>query len=403
MSSPLFDFGGDTAAADAFRESPFALLGMLRENQPVLALADDLFAISRYADVERLLKHTPGGFRRADGTPVVLPEAAPDAPLDPNDFMLLRDGPPHTRLRKLVSKGFTPRMVEGLRPAMEAISNACIDRAIERGELDVARDLARVVPSSIICQMLGIPLEERERFTDWTARLTHALGSQFAPDEALEKVGTAFEDLLAYFVDLIAERRKHPGDDLLSELIRAEEEGDRLTGSELMIQSMGLLVAGFETTIGLIGLGTRQLLRHPDDLARLRAHPGLIETAVEECLRFDPPIIGTLRVVHDDVEFHGQKIPKDGRVLAMIGAANRDPRAYDEPDRFDVGRKGPPHWSFGGGEHFCLGAHLARLEAQVAIGTLVRRLRGLELADERIGWSDSLFRVPSSLPVRFEV
>lgn len=395
----LSSFGG---APDLFRDDPSGLLGMLREHQPLLELGP-LFAVSRYDDLTRLIRDLPGGFRSHDGRPIVLPEAEPDAPFDPNDFMLFQDGAPHTRLRKLVSKAFTPRMVDGLRPEIEAVSEACIDRAIERGELDVAADIARVVPSSIICRMLGIPQADRASFTDWTAALTHSLSVQFAPDESLAKAVPAFEAIQAYFAELIEERRDHLGDDLVSELIRAEEEGDRLSQSELMIQCVGLLAAGFETTIGLIGLGTRQLLRHPDQLARLRAEPALIDSAIEECLRYDPPIIATMRVVHEDVEWYGKTIPRDTRVVGMIAAANRDPRVYDEPDVFDIARRGPPHWSFGGGEHLCLGAHLARLEAQVAIGTLVRRLDGLELDEGGIAWSDSVFRVPSRLPVAFRV
>src|SRR5262249_24926826 len=156
------------------------------------------------------------------------------------------------------------------------------------------------------------------------------------------------------------------------ELIRAEEDGDRLTSGELLVQSVGLLAAGFETTIGLISLGMRQLLLHPDQLARLRADPDLIRTAVEEGLRFDPPILATIRLLHEEVDWHGQPLPVDTPILAMLGAANRDPRVFDDPERFDVGRRGAPHWGFGGGAHFCLGAHLARLETQAAIGTLVR-------------------------------
>lgn len=402
MTAAPFDFSSLAGTNDAFRKDPFGLLGMLRENQPLLALPDGLFAVSRYDDVARLLRQTPGGFRRSDGSPAILPASEPGAPLDPNDFMLFQDGAPHTRLRKLVSKAFTPRMVEGLRPEIEEVSEACVDRAIERGTLDIASDIARVVPSTIICRMLGIPLADRERFTEWTMNLTHSLSVQFEPEKSMERAGPAFEGLLAYFVDLIRERRGERGEDLVSELIRAEEAGDRLSESELMIQCMGLLVAGFETTIGLIGLGARQLLLHPDELARLRRNPRLIVSAIEECLRFDPPIIGTMRVVHEESEWHGQRVPKDARVLAMIGAANRDPRAYDAPDRFDIGREGPPHWSFGGGEHFCLGAHLARLEAQIAIGTVVRRFERLEYDDDQLEWSDSLFRVPSRLPVHFQ-
>ncbi len=403
-SNPIMSglsLGAMPGADHIYRDNPFGLLDMLRENQPLLSLPDGLYGVSRYADVSRLLRETKGGMRDSRDQPVIMPPAAPDAPIDPNDFMLFRDGAPHTRLRKLVSKAFTPRMVDSLRPEMEAVADACIDRAIERGDFDVARDLARVVPSTIICMMLGVPIEDREMFTDWTTDLTHALDMQFNPENAVARAGPAFENVFAYFEKLIEKRRKSPTQDLLSELVQVEEAGDRLSPSELMTQCVGLLAAGFETTIGLIGLGTRQLLQHPDELAKLRARPELIGSAIEECLRFDPPIIATMRVVHEEVEFHGTLIPKDSRVIALIAAANRDPRAYTEPERFDITREGPPHWSFGGGEHFCLGAHLARLEAQIAIGTMVRRLDALEIGPGGIEWTESVFRVPGKLPVTF--
>jgi len=397
-STPTGLFG---AANDDFRANPYPLLGMLREHQPLAKTPMGLWAVSRYADVERLLRGVAAGMRRLDGTPFVIPDVPADAQFDPNDFMLLQDGAPHSRLRKLVAKAFTPRMIERLRPAVQEVCDACIDRVLAKGSLDVAEDVARIVPSTLICMMLGVPLVDRPRFTEWTAHATHALSAQFAPLGAA-RAAPALAKLVEYFTGLIEERRRSLGDDLLSEMIRAEEEGDRLSPAELLVQSVGLLGAGFETTIGLISLGVRQLLLHPDELARLERDPTLIATAVEECLRFDPPILGTLRVLHEPVEWHGQTLAADTPVLALLGAANRDPRVFSEPDRFDVARNGPPHWGFGGGEHFCLGAHLARLEAQLAIGTLVRRVRGMELRDEKLTWSESLFRVPARLPVQFD-
>jgi hypothetical protein len=388
-------------ADDSFRQDPYPLLNLLREHQPLAKTPLGLWAVSRYDDVARLLRDVAAGMRKRDGTPFVIPEVASGSAFDPNDFMLLQDGPPHTRLRKLVSKAFTPRMVERLRPAVQEVCDACVDRVLEKGTLDVAEDLARIVPSTLICMMLGVPLADRARFAEWTAHATHALAVQFAPTDAMARARPALEKLLEYFVALSDERRRHLGDDLLSELIRAEEDGDRLSTSELLVQCVGLLGAGFETTIGLISLGVRQLLLHPRELAKLAADPSLIGSAVEECLRFDPPILGTLRVLHEEVEWHGQSLPVDTPVLALLAAANRDPRAFSDPERFDVTRNGVAHWGFGGGAHFCLGAHLARLEAQLAIGTLVRRVPNLELMEAKLTWSDSLFRVPASLPVRF--
>jgi cytochrome P450 len=219
----------------------------------------------------------------------------------------------------------------------------------------------------------------------------------------LERGLAAAAGLRAYFEDLIAERRSNLGDDLLSELIRAEEAGDRLSTSELSSQSIGLLIAGFETTIGLIGNGVLALLRHPDQLALLRARPELIGSAVEECLRFDGPILLTARYLREDTEFGGKVIPRDAMVWGMLAAANRDPAAFTDPDRFDITRTGTPNLAFGGGIHYCLGAHLARMEAQAAIGTLVARCDALELALEttQLEWGRSLFRVLAHLPVRF--
>ena len=207
--------------------------------------------------------------------------------------------------------------------------------------------------------------------------------------------------LAAYFQELIAVRRTRLGDDLLSALIRAEEEGDRLSPSELISQAIGLLIAGFETTIGLIGNGLRALVEHPAELAKLRARPELAERAVEECLRYDGPIILTARVLHADVAFDGTTIPCNAKVWGMLAAANRDPAVFPDPDRFDIERQPNEHLAFGGGPHFCLGAYIARLEGQIAIGSLVARFDELSLRSRPVEWGPSLFRVPGRLPLQF--
>jgi cytochrome P450 len=248
--------------------------------------------------------------------------------------------------------------------------------------------------------MMGVPLEDRPRFTAWTGDATHLLAAEFAPEDVVQRGISAAGNLALYFQTLIEERRGRLADDILSDLIRAEEAGDRLSPSELLIQSIGLLIAGFETTIGLIGNGVYQLARHPGELERLRGEPGLVRTAVDECLRFDGPIGATLRILHEDAEFRGVTIPRDSRVVVLLDAANRDPARFPEPDRFDVGRSPNEHLAFGGGVHRCLGAHLARMEAQEAIAALATRTRAIELLSEKRSWGRSLFRVPAALPVR---
>ncbi len=385
----------------ALRDDPYPALNRVREEHPVHRTPLGDYRLFRHADVVRLLRDTKVGMRTTDGK---LPGV--DETIAPRRFMLQQDPPNHTRLRRLVSKGFTPPAIERLRPHVQALVDQLLDQALERAtssaavELDVIADLARPLPATVICQMLGVPLRDRELFTDWTAQVTHLLVPRFLTEEQLQRSFGAATQLWAYMSSLVETRRKTLGDDLLSVLIRAEEAGDRLSHDELIVHGIGLLVAGFETTIGLIGNGVRQLLLHPDELAKLRARPELIVPAVEECLRFDGPIPGTQRVLHEPAEFGGIQLPINSPINVSIAAAHRDPRVFPEPDRFVIERDHSAHLAFGGGIHFCLGAHLARLEAQIAIGTLVRRAPELELASARIEWGESLFRIQARLPVR---
>ncbi len=381
-----------------FRDDPYPALNRLREVDPVNLTPVGFWRLTRYDDVLRLLRDVPAGVRTTDGT---LPGVDENELTGQRQFMLQQDPPAHTRLRKLVSRAFTPRAIERLRKRAGSIVDDCLDRVEAKGEMEVIADLALPVPAALICEMLGVPVSDRDHFTVWTAQATHGLAAALAPPEVIDRARAAGQALADYFSELIEERRSKPTDDLLSGLIRAEAEGDRLTPSELISQVIGLLIAGFETTIGLIGNGVRALLRHPEQLEKLRARPELVESAVEECLRYDGPIMLTVRILHEDAEFSGKIIPGNASVFAMLAAANRDPKHFPDPDRFDIERQPNPHLAFGGGAHICLGTHLARMESQIAIGALVRRLSGLELRSEKVEWGPSLFRVPARLPVSF--
>jgi cytochrome P450 len=373
------------------------IVNRIRDTEPVWRTPIGIWMLSRYADVERLLKHTAAGVRTMAG---LMPSMRPRPADHPRDaFMLSNDPPVHTRLRKLVQQAFTPRALQRISSTVERVVGECLDAIAGREEFDLVESLALPVPSIVICEMMGVPVADRERFTTWTAEATHDL-QVMPPPEMAARADAATFALADYFRELVAQRRNNLTDDILSGLIRAEQDGGRLTEAELVSQAIGLLVAGFETTIGAIALGVRALLLHPDQLARLRAHPELIKSAVEECLRFDTSIPLTMRILHEDAEFGGHVIAADTPVVGLIAAAQRDPAVYTDPDRFDIGRDEAPILAFGGGVHYCLGAHLARMEMQTAILGLVQRFSNLELVTTEPGWGRSLFRVPEKLVLR---
>jgi hypothetical protein len=393
--------GYDPTAPDAERyDDPFPDLARMRDRWPVNQTPAGLWRLFRHRDCVRVLKELPCGVRRADGssTGTAMGGAGPNG----GQFMLQQDPPNHTRLRKLVSKAFTPRAVEGWRPRVREIVAELLEPALDAGRFDLVAGLAHPLPSQLICEMLGVPSADRERFTEWTAVSTHLLRGVFLEGEERVRVEAATGELATYFQALIAERRGRLGDDLLSVLIRAEEEGDRLTPEELLIQSIGLLVAGFETTVGLIGLGAKNLIDHPHELEKLRSRPELAGSAVEECLRYESPVGMTTRVLHADAAFDGRTIAKDTTVWLSIWSANRDPAQFEDAERFDVERRHNEHLGFGGGTHLCLGAHLARMEAQEALGALAARTKELARATGRLAWGPSLFRVPAMLEVELK-
>jgi cytochrome P450 len=316
--------------------------------------------------------------------------------------MLFRDPPDHTRLRALASKAFTPRGVETLRGHIQGIVDRLLERVADAPRMDVIEDLAYPLPVTVISELLGVPVGDGDTVKGWSrdvARALDAIALPVGPD-VIERGRRATDEMAGYFRDLIAERRRRPGTDLLSGLVEAEEAGDRLTEQELLATCVLLYVAGHETTVNLIGNGLLALLRHPEERRRLQADPGLLSGAIEELLRYDGPVQRTGRMAAYDTEIGGVPIPAGSLVLGLLGAANRDPSRFTEPDRLDLGRAEPRHLAFGSGIHYCLGAALARLEAQVAIATVLRRFPALTLAVECPIWRpSSTLRGLEALPV----
>jgi cytochrome P450 len=384
-----------------FLADPYPTYHRLRADDPVHHSPLGFWVLTRYDDVvaalrdPRLAKEAIAGFVAARfGAPVPAM----------GQSMLDRDPPDHTRLRGLVSKAFTPRVVEGLRPHIQQIVDGLLDRVEGAGGMDLIEEFAYPLPVTVICEMLGVPVADHDRFKGWSLDVARSLDSLLVPpDSDVPQRGLAARHALAeYFRALIAERRAAPRPDMLSALIAAEESGDTLSEQELLATCILLLIAGHETTVNLLGNGTLALLRHPSEMRRLRDNPGLIGSAVEELLRYDGPVQRTARIPSEDVTIGGRTIPKGDMVMPFIGAADRDPAHFPDPDRLDIGRTDNRHIAFGWGIHFCLGAPLARIEGQIAIGTLLKRLPKLALATEAPEFRQSLtLRGLKSLPVTF--
>ena len=395
------DWAGANPLSPEFRDDPYPALKTLRENDPVNQTPIGPWRISRYDDIANVFKEAPTSMTLSDGT---------NPNFDPLDrrgsfleFMLNKDGDVHMRLRRLVVKAFTRRALENMQREIDQAVDAALTKGIKAGGMDMIEDLALYVPSQMICRIIGIPEADRLQFTAWTAARTNAFFAAFLPEEVKQQVREAGEGMADYFEALVKERRKNLGEDLLSELIRAEEDGDRLSGEELIVQAIGLLVAGFETTIGLIGNGARNLAYHPQQRALLAADQSLVESAVEECLRFDTPILFNWRILTADYELGGKTLPKDSVLWVMLGAGNRDRAKLDNPEAFDVTRNNTQHLAFGGGEHFCLGHQLARMEARTALGEFAKRVAEPKVIESGVEWSASFFRVLGKLPVEFGV
>ena len=390
----MFDFGNP-----AFRANPYPAYRFLRQMAPVWKMPAGQWIVSTHAGCTAVLRDAR--FGREDGTELTPEMAREPAIASLSRMMLLRDPPAHTRLRGLVSKAFTARRMEALRPRVTAIVDGLIDAVQDQGGMDIMRDFAKKLPVTVICDMLGIPDTDRAPFMADNEVRGRILDPVPLSRAELDQANEGVLATQAYFRTLFAYRRKNPGDDLTSALLAAREENDALTDDEALANIGLLFVAGHETTTNLIGNGLLALHRNPEQLQKLQADPGLIPNAVEELLRYDSPVQLTGRMALQDADLQGQKIAKGEHVITLLGAANRDPAAYEgDPELLDVGRAGVRAISFGGGIHHCLGAQLARIEGEIALSRLLMRLPGLRLADvEVVDWKPTItLRGPRSLP-----
>jgi cytochrome P450 len=378
---------------DDMRRNPYPLYDQLRSITPVFHVPPpfDGWLIFDYEGVWRAL-NDHGTF-------------SSKVPSPPNWFIFF-DPPRHTQQRGLIARAFTPSVVANLEPFIRRLSRELLDAVIERGEMDLVADYGAPLPMTVIAEMIGmagVDLPRFQRWSDGILRISRTRSGAETAAAALQEFGAVTAEMDAYLTDAIAQRRAKPKDDLLTRLVEAEVGGERLTQPEILGFFQLLVVGGQETTVNLINNAMLCFLEHPDQLARLRAAPDLLPAAIEEVLRYRAPLQWVMRTPRRDVEMHGQLIPAGKLVLPMIGSANRDPKQFREPDRFDITRNPNPHVGFGHGIHACLGAPLARVEARIALADLLERLKDIRLASVEPWPPRQALNVlgPASLPVRF--
>ena len=373
---------------EGFFDNPYRQYRRLREKAPVHQSPIGPWSLLGYEECARLIRDPSLSVEDRNAT------------VGPRDILNM-DPPDHTRIRRLLSKAFTPRRIEELVDTTQSLVDTMLDEIEDRGRLDVIPDLAFPLPFAVISRMLGMPEDDSESVRDWSHTLVQVLEPMLAPEE-LAKVMIAGENLRGRVTEVIEEKRKKPADDLLSALIAVEEQGDRLSEEELLDQVMLLYIAGHETTVNLIGNGMLALLRNPEQLNKLVKTPQLIDNGIDELLRFDSPVQFTRRVALADIEIDGNSVAAGSMIFAMLGSANHDPEHFGpNADELDLARlEAPHHLSFGGGIHHCLGAVLARMEGRIGIGSLVQRFPNMELTDEPAKWNQRLvLRGLDSLPV----
>ena len=393
--------------SSAATSDPYPMYARLRERDPVhRSRLTRGPVLSRYEDVSMVLKDPrfSSDERRLPNFAKMLAKMVKQGVIskdEPQSPMMLRTDPPdHTRLRTLVNKAFTPGAIRALMPRVDEIVAEHVERLAPRGEMDLIADFAGSIPVIVIAEMIGIPIEDRARFRHWSDEIVRNLGISGLEDERAS--ARAGRELRAYFESIAEERRQNPQDDLLSALLQAEEQGDRLSWDEVVGTLILLLLAGNETTTNLIGNGMLALLRNPDQLEALRGDPELTDNAVEELLRYDSPVQATSRISLEDLEIRGTKIPALTELIVLIGSANRDPDQFSDPDVLDIRRSEIRHLAFGFGIHFCLGSNLARYEGRTAIRALVDHFPGMKLATDHVEWRrNPILRAARRLPVRW--
>ena len=365
-----------------FLRDPYPAFRKLRATAPVHKTELGFWVASRYEDVTEILRNKNFGKGFVARTERL---HGPDIWQQPvyaamRHWMLVMDPPDHTRLRGLVARAFAPRHLTALRPRIQQLVDESLDKVQDQGEMDFIRDFAHPLPVHVICDMLGIPQEERGQFFEGS-RISGRLidPTPMTPDE-LKEINEGHLQQVAYFRTLFERRRKDPGDDITTELLQAAEGEGKLSDDELIANIILLFGAGHETTVNLLGNGLLGILTYRDEWEKLKADPSLVTSAVEEMLRFDSSVQMTGRVAMEDVEIGGVTIPAGEPIISLLGAANRDPERYDGPEDFKVDRQDVRPTSFGGGIHHCLGAPLARIEGEIAFATLIKRLPDLRLA-----------------------
>jgi len=388
--------------AEGFVDDPYPTYRKLREKDPYhYSPLIDALVISRYEDVDAVLRdHRRFSNDQRKGGQTGASNEDTRSELTPS--MLSLDPPDHTRLRGLVNRAFTPRQVAKLEEHIRATAHALLDEVAGDDEFDLMTNLATLLPTVVIAEMIGVPTEDRAQFKQWSDHFARVLEPNLSPQEGKLVLETAdiFEQ---YFSKIIAQRRDDMRDDLVSRLIEAEEEGDRLTTDEMQVTLRLLLVAGNETTTNLIGNGMRALLRHPEQLQLLREQPALIPNAVEELLRYDSPVQVDARTVLEDVEIGGKTARARSRMMLLIGGANRDPEEFERPEELDVTRADAGNISFGRGIHHCLGAPLARLEGRIAFEVLLERFDEIQLGSAAPRYKPNIvLRGLRRLPIRVQ-
>lgn len=388
--------------------NPYPVYDRLRTEDPVHWDEElNTWVLTRYEDIEAALHDPRLSSNRVEtlrkvNSPEVSEATRQALKATLSKWALFLDPPDHTRLRNLANKAFTPRVIENLRKHIEDIVRELLAPAAPVGSLDVVRDFAYPLPAIVIAEMLGVRREDRELVKRWSDALAALLGSAGSEPSIAENGAQSILEFRSYLGDLVADRRRRPQQDLITAALKAEDQGSLLSHDELLANCVLLLFAGHETTTNLIGNGTLALLRHPDQLQRLREDPEMIKTAVEELLRFDSPVQATNRLVMEDFEIGGRVLQKEQAVLLLLGAANHDPARFPNPDSLDLGRTNHHHGAFAFGPHYCLGAPLARLEAQIAFPTLFATFSDLRLDTAEVEWqANFVLRGLKALPVRF--
>ena len=396
--------------SEQFKADPFPTYAQMRDEDPVCyeqGLEGMIWFVTRRADVEAVLRDHKRFVKdwRNTRTAEERAQLSPESPLERllSQHMLNMDGPDHARLRGLVNKAFTARMVKNLRERVQGIADELLDKVQALGHMDLIDEYAFPLPIVVISDVLGIPSADRERFRLWSNTFIAPTYGQ----EDFHRAEKLMLEFTGYLRQVFAERRKEPRNDLITGLVHAEESGDTLSEDELFAMVILLIVAGHETTVNLIGNGALALLQHPEQLAKLKADPSLIEAAVEELLRYDGPVDrATMRFAAEDVELGGQLIQRGQAVAVALTSANRDPDQFAQPDEVDITRPDNRHLAFGFGVHYCVGAPLARMEGQIAINTLVQRLPNLRLtvpADELKWGTVPIIRGMKHMPVAWDV